>query len=250
MPRPSARKKAAQSSQMTEGVFAKFDGNRRFVLNRRLPTVPQICDVLRDLILKLELEPGAVISKDEVAQAFGVSAMPVREALRKLEEEGLVVIKPQSGTYVTTIDVQWAKEAQFLRIGIEVEVIRNIVKTITNEQIAELETILLRQRFEYETDNKPKFSQDDATFHAAMYRMAGVGGLWNRIGSVRVHIDRLRLMHLPVGGKMIRVLSDHEAILDAIRTRDVDKAETALRKHLSGTLSFIEQLREKYPHYF
>jgi len=246
--RPASQRVLKSGDRETGGAFG--GAGRRFSLDHRLPVAPQISDTLREMILRLELEPGAVISKDDVARAFGVSAMPVREALRKLEEEGLVVIKPQSGTYVTTIDVRWAKEAQFLRIGVEVEILRHLVKTITDAEIQELERILNHQQVEYELGDKEGFSRDDAAFHAAMYHMVGVGGLWQKIGTMRVHIDRLRLMHLPVGGKMSRVLADHRDILDAIRARDAAAAEVALRRHLSGTLSFIDALREKYPHYF
>ncbi|WP_316976718.1 GntR family transcriptional regulator [Shumkonia mesophila] len=249
--RPASLNAATSGREKPGGAFTGIAvGDRRFSLDRRLPVAVQISAVLRDMILKLELEPGTVISKDDVAKAFGVSSMPVREALRKLEEEGLVVIKPQSGTYVTTIDVGWAKEAQFLRIGVEVEVVRHLVKAITEAEIQELERILAHQQIEYEADDKDGFSRDDAAFHAAMYRMVGVAGLWQKIGSMRVHIDRLRLMHMPVGGKMNRVLVDHRAILDALRARDAAAAEAALRQHLSGTLSVIETLRERYPHYF
>lgn len=251
MPRRPASQNAVKFEHAEpRGAFAGTTPAHRFSLDRRRPVALQITAVLRDMILKLELEPGAVISKDDVARAFGVSSMPVREALRKLEEEGLVVIKPQSGTYVTTIDIRWAKEAQFLRIGVEVEVVRHLVKAITEPELQELERILGHQQVEYEANDKEGFSRDDAAFHAAMYRMVGVAGLWQKIGSMRVHIDRLRLMHLPLGGKMSRVLEDHWAILDAIRARDAAAAESALRKHLSGTLSFIETLRERYPHYF
>lgn len=250
MPRPTASQKALKSvGKEAAGVFANV-GDGRFALDRQLPAVPQIAATLRDMILNLELEPGSVISKDNVARAFGVSSMPVREALRKLEEEGLVVIKPQSGTYVTSIDVRWAREAQFLRIGVEVEVLRHLVKRITDEEMRELEEILGRQWIAYEANDRAGFSYDDGAFHEAMYRMVGVGGLWQKIGSMRVHIDRLRLMHMPAGGKMSRVLADHRLILDAIRARDADAADAALRHHLSGTLSFIDTLRKKYPHYF
>ena len=231
-------------------VFTATGAEKRFSLDRRLPVVPQIGETLRSLILNLELEPGAVIPKDAVARAFGVSSMPVRDALHKLEEEGLVVIKPQSGTYVSTIDLQGARETQFLRIGVEVEVIRKLVEMGTGDDIRELEAILRHQRFALEIDDKKGFSQDDASFHAAMYQSVGVGGLWRKIGAMRVHIDRLRFLHLPVGGKMNRIMSDHEAILDAIRARDADRAEAALRKHLSETLSLVETLRSRYPHYF
>lgn len=251
MPRHTRKRSPVSPGRpANENPIVEVVGSKVPPLDRRTPTVPQIYDHLRDLILKLELEPGAVISKDDVAQAFGVSAMPVREALRKLEEDGLVIIKPQSGTYVTTIDVQWAWEAQFLRIALEVEVIRKIAGRITDKQIGELEAILRRQHFEFEADNKEGFHIGDATFHQAMYEMAGVGRLWQKIATMRVHIDRLRAMHLPYAGQMTRVLTDHQLILDGLRAHDAELAEAALRKHLTGTLSFVETFRSQYPNYF
>ncbi len=210
----------------------------------------QIYQALRDMILKLDLEPGAPILKEEVAQAFGVSPMPVREALRKLEEEDLVQIKPQSGTYVTPINVQLAKEAQFLRIGVEIEVIRSVVPRVGEDGLREVRAILRRQRLEFEADDKLAFTRDDAAFHAAIYRLAGVEGLWAKIGTMRAHIDRLRMMHLLVGRKMESILADHASILSAIEARDRARAEAATRAHLSDTLSEIERLRERYPSYF
>ncbi|MCG8508539.1 MAG: GntR family transcriptional regulator, partial [Rhodospirillales bacterium] len=180
---PHGKKTGQSPSDSAEMAFIELMGDGVPVIDRSLPAVPQICDILRQMILQLRLEPGSVISKNEVAQALGVSSMPVREALRKLEEEGLVVIKPQSGTYVAAIDVDWAWEAQFLRIGVEVEVVKKVAETASAEDIRELEQILRHQYLEAESDNKEGFNRDDAAFHAALYRMAGVARLWKKIGT-------------------------------------------------------------------
>jgi len=232
------------------GVFGGAAGGTRFTLDSRQPAAAQIGEVLRDLILSLRLEPGTALSRDEIARAFGVSPMPVRDALRWLEGQGLVTIRPQSGTRVTRIDVQLSKEAQFLRIGVEIEVARTVAEKRSESDIRELSNILRHQRLELNAGNLEEFTRIDSAFHEAMYRMAGVAGLWRRIQAMRVHIDRLRRMHLLVGGKMTRILADHEAILDAIRAQDLGRAEAAVRKHLSDTLSAIERLRSQYPHYF
>ena len=248
--RPKQDKPTQSPEGNSEGKFFALSSDDVFKVDRRLPAVPQICDILREMIMQLQLEPGTVISKTDIAKAFGVSSMPVREALRKLEEEGLVVIKPQSGTFVAAIDLDWAWEAQFLRIGVEVEVVKKSAETATNEDIQELEQLLRHQHLEAESDDKEGFNRDDAAFHAALYRIAGVARLWQRIGVMRVHIDRLRMMHLPIAGKMNRVLTEHGEILDAIRAGDAGRAEAAIRKHLSGTLSVVEKLRNEYPQFF
>jgi DNA-binding GntR family transcriptional regulator len=231
-------------------AFALAAGSRRITLDRRRSIAPQIAGVLRAMIVELTLEPGSAIAKDAVARAFGVSSMPVREAFNELEEEGLVVIKPQSGTYVATINVQEAREAQFLRIGIEVEIVRSLVKTVTEQEIQELQDILRRQQAERSIDDRAGFISDDGAFHAAMCRMAGVGGLWQKIETMAMHIDRLRRLHLPMGGEMEQILADHLLILDAIRKRDAEAAEACLRRHLSDTLPFADAIEEKYPSYF
>ena len=237
-------------SASTESVFADFCSDRKPAINRHLPVVPQIYDCLRQMIMQLRLEPGTAISKDDVAHAFGVSSMPVREAFRKLEEDGLVIIKPQSGTYVAAIDVELARAAQFLRIGIEIEVVKVVCKTATETEIKELDQLMRRERLEFEADDRESFNEIDMAFHALLCRMAGVPVLWQKIGEMRVHIDRLRMMYLPVSGNMNRIQTEHEEILDAIRAGDSGRAEAAVRKHLSWTLSAIDKLKKENPQYF
>ena len=233
---------------MPSSVFDKIDLSKGF--DERLPIVPQVYEVLRRLILSLHLEPGMIVPKSEFAKRFAVSPMPIREALRRLEEEGLVVIKPQSGTYVAPIDIQSAWEAQFLRIALEVEIVRKVAETIDAQGVRTLQSILVHQTLEFETENKEGFVEDDAAFHRSMYEIADVNGLWRKVRVMRAHIDRLRMLHLPEPGKMESILGDHHAILDAVSAQDPSRAETAMRGHLSGTLVEIESFRNKYPQYF
>lgn len=251
MPARSRRKPKPQShGDSPEAALTGFFGDPMPVIDRHLPAVPQIYGTLRRMIMQLRLEPGTAISKDEVARAFGVSSMPVREAFRKLEEDGLVVIKPQSGTYVAAIDAEWARAAQFLRIGVEIEIIKTVCERATEAEIKELDQLLRRQRLEFESDDREAFNRLDRAFHASLFRMAGVAVLWRKIGEMRVHIDRLRMMYLPVSGNMSRIQSEHEEILDAIRDGDSGRAGAAIRKHLSWTLSAIDKLRDENPQYF
>ena len=251
MPRQTMRKRSDGTPSFPQGGSpAPSITDRTVPLDRNLPVTPQIYGHLRDLILNLDLEPGAIIAKDDVAAAFGVSSMPVREAFRKLEEDGLVVIKPQSGTYVAAIDGELARAAQILRIGVEIEVAKVVCETAAEAEIQELEQLMRRERLELESDDREGFNRIDMAFHASLCRMAGVPVLWQKIGEMRVHIDRLRMMYLPVSGNMKRIQSEHEEILDAIRAGDAGRAEAAVRKHLSWTLSAIDKLKKENPQYF
>jgi GntR family transcriptional regulator, rspAB operon transcriptional repressor len=226
------------------------DDEELFSLDRRLPVVTQIYDRLRQLIVELRLRPHESISKAELAKKFGVSESPVREALLRLAEEGLVVIKPQSGTYVAPIDEEKAAEARFLRLSIEIEVVKQLCKSIDEESLAELGSILARQRFHCENHEREAFSRQDSAFHLAMYRMAGVAGLWRAVAAMRAHLTRLRMLDIPQPGTMTSIISEHQAIFEAVSVHDALAAEAAVRHHLSGTVAPIETLKAKHPEYF
>lgn len=223
--------------------------NEMYDLNRRASVVPQIYDRLRELIVELHLKPRESISKGELAKQFGVSETPVREALLRLEEEGLVVIKPQSGTYVAPIDVDHAAEARFFRLSVEIEVVKQLCQR-GDEHLSELRSILAHQHFHCANGNREGFSREDSAFHMAMYRMVGVGGLWRSVRSMRAHLTRLRMLDIPEPGTMDSIIREHEAIFEAICARDPSAGETAVRRHLSGTVVPIEALKAKYPEYF
>lgn len=215
-----------------------------------MTTVQQIYGEIRELIVELDLPPGTVLSKKQIAAEFGVSQTPVREALILLEDEGLVDIFPQSRTAVSFIDVQSAREAHFLRRSVEVEIARNLSAAIADDQVAELRAITARQAVDLRAGDLSAFIASDNRFHERMYEIAGVGGLWGLIRARRAHLDRLRRLHLPAKGKAKAILRDHKAILDAIADRDPDGAERAVRAHLKGTVSATEEIRSHFPEYF
>lgn len=229
---------------------ALHDQEQLYALDRRSAAVPQIYERLRRLIVELHLRPGESLSKAVLAKSFGISETPVREALLRLEEEGLVVIKPQSGTYVAGIDVDRAGEARFLRLSVEIEVVRNLCKSPHRVDQTELRAILDRQRFFSAAGERDDFSRQDSAFHMAMYRMAGVEGLWRNVRAMRAHLTRLRMLDIPQPGTMASIIDEHEAIFDAICAGNALAGEAAVRRHLSGTVAPIEVLKQKYPDYF
>jgi DNA-binding GntR family transcriptional regulator len=93
------------------------------------------------------------------------------------------------------------------------------------------------------------FVNADRAFHRLMYEAGGVLGLWDLVGRVSGHVDRLRRLHLPTAGKTEAILRDHRAIVRAIEAQDPAAAQTALRKHLSGTLSAVNEICRQYPDY-
>ncbi|MEZ2128293.1 MULTISPECIES: GntR family transcriptional regulator [unclassified Sinorhizobium] len=220
-----------------------------FALDRSRQVAPQILEILRSRILSMNLPPTTVLSRISLQSEFNVSQTPVRDALIRLEEEGLVEVYPQYATVVARIDIDHAIQAHFLRLSIELEAIRRLTKDTPQETAAALEEIVLRQERVMSPETYDLFDSLDKDFHRTLFERAGILGLWSTVRRQSVHLDRLRRLNLPMPGKMQNVLSDHHAIIEAVRSGDPEKATNAMRKHLSGTLSIIDLICEQYPDY-
>jgi GntR family transcriptional regulator, rspAB operon transcriptional repressor len=216
-------------------------------LDRSRHAAPQVFERLREMILSLELAPGTVLSRADLATQYGLSQTPVRDALMKLGEEGLVDIFPQHATVVSQINVTSALQAHFLRRAIELEVVRTLAQQRDAALIEQLRVMIAGQKKLRDLKNYEQFSVLDQAFHRQMYEAAGVPQLWDLVRRGGGHIDRLRRLHLPVAGKTTAVVRDHAEIVDAIEQGDAEAAQAALRKHLSGTLNQLEQIRASHP---
>jgi GntR family transcriptional regulator, rspAB operon transcriptional repressor len=216
-------------------------------LDRSRHAAPQVFERLREMILSLELEPGMILSRNDLAAQYGLSQTPVRDALMKLGEEGLVDIFPQHATVVSRISVPSAIQAHFLRRSIELEVVRALATARDAALTERLRETIAAQTEVLDLHNYEQFVLLDQDFHRQMFDAAGVPQLWELVRRRSGHIDRLRRLNLPVEGKTEAVVRDHTAIVDAIEQGDADAAAAAMRTHLSGTLSQIEQIRAGHP---
>lgn len=218
-------------------------------LDRSRQAAPQVFERLRELIVSLELAPGTVLSRAELAERFGLSQTPIRDALIKLGEEGLVDIFPQHATLVSRIDLASAQQAHFLRRAIELEAVRSLAGTADAVLVAKLRAQVDLQAALMNSEAFDEFIAADLAFHRLMYEAAGVPDLFDLVRRLSGHVDRLRRLDLPSAGKAKAVVRDHRRIVDAIAQRDPTAAQEALREHLSGTLSRLEQISAKYPDY-
>ena len=222
----------------------KFDRYRQ--------SAPQVFEALRKLIISMELEPGVVLPRAELAEHYGLSQTPIRDALIRLAEDELVEIYPQHATVVSRIDIAAALEVHFLRRAIELEILRTLCDLPVTQHtilVAKLNTHLLVQKRCLDPLNYAALAESDLDFHKEMYEAAGVLNLWDLICQRSGQIDRLRRLNLPAKGKAQAIVKDHEAILDAIIKQDKSAAESALRTHLSGTLSFVKEIKALYPNW-
>ncbi|WP_299812365.1 GntR family transcriptional regulator [uncultured Roseibium sp.] len=206
---------------------------------------------LRERILNFDLPPGASLSRNEIAEKYGVSQAPVREALQALEEDGLVLIIPQSRTLVSQIDVKQLYENQFLRVALECEVVRRLADARQTETIDRARTILrMQSTLEGQINKMDLFNELDRSFHAALFEGAGMSRINEMVRRKMGHLARCQRLELPVEGKMKTILQQHARVIEELEAGDAQGAAAAMNEHLSGTISRVEKLREEFPDYF
>jgi DNA-binding GntR family transcriptional regulator len=218
-------------------------------LDRDRQAAPQVYERLRNQILSLDLPPGSPLSRLALAQQFGVSSTPVRDALMRLEEEGLVDVFPQHATVVSQIDVLRAQQAHFLRLSLELEIVRALALDHDDTLIERLLGTIALQRQHAKAGDFESFSDADNLFHQQLYDATENLELWKLVRSRSGHIDRLRRLHLPTPGKAQEIVSLHRLIVKAIDEGKPDDAQARLRKHLSGTLGYLDHIRKQFPQY-
>jgi DNA-binding GntR family transcriptional regulator len=205
---------------------------------------------LRAELVSLQRRPGEAVSETEIALAYGVSRTPVREAILKLSDEGLVEIFPQSGIIVSRIPIAALPETIVIRRALEETTARLTAELATSSQILALHSIVERQREADAARDRDAFHQADELFHATIAEIARYPGIWKLILQVKVHVDRFRRLTLPQAGRMTQVIAEHAVILSAIEAHDAAGAAIAMGKHLERLLGDIASIQNINPEFF
>jgi DNA-binding GntR family transcriptional regulator len=200
-----------------------------------------------DMIVRGSMVPGSRIAEAELIERLGVSRTPVREALLRLADEGLVQMFPQAGIYVAPVSVAAVSEAQFIREHLECAVIREVAARIDAGGMALLRGTLMRQQAAHDMADTVQFHELDELLHQQFSELAGRTGVWRVIQHSKHHLDRVRWLSLPVAEHIPRLIMQHQAIVDALDQRDPDIAEASLRVHLREVYATIERLDLNQP---
>jgi DNA-binding GntR family transcriptional regulator len=242
---------AARATKKIEtSVRSVAASQRRSGRPRAATASAKIYSDLRAELVSLQRRPGEVISEAEIALSYGVSRTPVREAILKLSDEGLLEIFPQSGIFVSRIPVAALPEAILIRKALETTTAQLAAERATSSQILALHSILERQREANAVGDSDAFHRADEMFHATIAEVAGYPGIWTLIQQVKVHVDRYRRLTLPQQGRIGTVIAEHEAILDAIEAHDPRGARAAIEFHLESLLGNISTTQNINPEFF
>ncbi|MCQ0972123.1 GntR family transcriptional regulator [Paracoccus sp. TK19116] len=224
-------------------------------LNIALPTIdqtrpiaPQLHRRLRERIIRNELRANQKISESEIAEQYGVSRQPVREAFIRLAEESLVAILPQRGTRVRPIALSAVRDARFIREAIEADIVTLLAQRPDPLWLAELRRLLDEQRHIAAT-HPQAFIAADEDFHRTLSSAAGKSGIWQRVQGLKSQMDRVRFLSLE-RFDVFKLVVQHEAIVDGIAIGDPAAAESAMRLHLREILKDLPIIATENPDVF
>ena len=214
----------------------------------RFSVVDQLHAALRMAIIGNELAPGTRISEAEVAQQYGISRQPVREAFITLANEGMLDIRPQRGSFVAKISLSAVLDARFVREAVEADIVKLLAAEPDPAMIADLRAQLVRQQ-DLVDGSARDFMEADEIFHRTLAEGAGKGDAWRVVVEMKAQMDRVRFlssMHFSVA----RLINQHSASVDAIAAGDKPAAEAGIRTHLQGILTDLPVIKQEHPEYF
>ena len=217
------------------------------VISRRNRIAEQVADSLRLEIISGRLVPGARIVEADLAAELKISRTPIREAIGRLAEEGLIEVLPQFGSFVAPISFEAVSEAQFIREHLECAVIREAARRIDDAAIAGLRDLLDRQRRAADRHDAAEFYQLDEAMHARFAEIAGRPGIGRLVQQKKGHLDRVRHVSYGRPDHLGELVEQHEAVVEALEAKSASRAEAALRKHLRVVCSTIDQLYRAMP---
>jgi len=217
---------------------------------RPMTTGESIYQTLRDMILSLALLPGHEMKMEEWTERFKVSRSPVRDALTRLDKDGLVDVFPQRGTRVSLIDLNRVREERFLRKSLEDHAITAFLEHDCDEALKKMRAVLKEQKRIEKSADLPAFLRLDDDFHSLLFSAIGMDFCFDLVREKCVHYRRIRILTCTSPSVIPNIVKEHEALLKALEKKDVDLASQIDRQHLSKLKQEQEQLLNQFPHYF
>jgi GntR family transcriptional regulator, rspAB operon transcriptional repressor len=204
----------------------------------------QVFEKLRADIICGALPPGTHMAEVDICERMQVSRTPVREALIRLVEEGLVQVYPQLGSFVAPISIEAVREGQYVREHLECAMVADAARRMTAEASSRLKDNLTRQKRAARAAAIEEFHALDNAFHALIAELSGHPGVWHLILQAETQFDRVRHLSLHEPEQLPRLIRQHEAVARALADGHAAQAEKVLRQHLREVLRTIDRLGE------
>lgn len=203
----------------------------------------EVAERLRQRIFQHELAPGAWIDEQALAEEYGISRTPLREALKVLAAEGLVTLKPRRGCYVTELSEKDLDEIFDIMALLEGRCAYEAVRKMGAGALRQLERLheeLERAAAKNDIDG---FFEANQGFHLTLQQIAGSRWLVQVIQDLRKVMKLNRHHSLFIEGRLEQSLAEHRIIMDAVRDRDAERAEDAMRTHLRSGRAALSRMQ-------
>ena len=213
--------------------------------NEYLPLRDVVFKTLREAILKGNLAPGERLMEIQLANQLGVSRTPIREAIRKLEVEGLVIMIPRRGAEVARITEKDLRDVLEVRASLEELAIGLACERITDEEIGELRKALENFREVLREGDVTKIAESDVDFHDIIFSATQNARLIQIVNNLREQMYRYRLEYLKDYTTHDRLYKEHQQITDAVSDRDKERARKLIVEHIyHQELTVIKNIQE------
>jgi DNA-binding GntR family transcriptional regulator len=210
--------------------------NTQARLRRATSTPDVIAETLREEILRGEVAPGQALRQEELAERFGVSRLPVRDALLRLEAQGLVHVYPNRGAFVISLSADEVTEIFEMRILLEGDIIERAVPRMTAEHWRRIDAAHAEAT---RTAGGPEWVEGDWRFHRTLYEAAERPRQLATIENLRSTVARYSSAYDALPTRTPEWLADHDAILEACRARAAVAAKQRLVQHLRRALALV-----------
>ena len=216
----------------------------------RQRSVPgQVYQLLREKILTLELAPGESINERRLCEWLGISRTPIREAIKRLSDVGLINTIPHVGTYVSLISARKVDELCLIRTNLEAAAVRVAAERFDQGTDNRLLALIASQRASVERMDLNLNITIDNDFHRTIVELPGFTTIWSILENVMSEILRVRHLSVRVPGRLEEPLVEHAQILEALRSHDPSRAEIAMREHLSRSYASIIEAIAAHPEF-
>lgn len=202
-------------------------------------------------IMHSDYAPGDKISENSLEKDLNLGRTPIREALIRLRKDGLIEVIPQSGTYVSKIDLTVATNARFVRESIERKVMVEAAAKAKTADIRNLQSVIKSQNVAIKNNDYRNFFNLDETFHRSFYEITDKKMVWNWLQTINVQLNRFRWLRLNLASlNWSSLVNDHNELLAAVKNHAPEEAERLTINHLHLMLDEEKALVTAFPTYF
>lgn len=202
---------------------------RKKQIERHQTLREKILETIRDAILKGTLKPGERVSEPDLADRFGISRTPIREAFRQLESEGYLQVIPRKGAVVASLSERDVEEFYAIKIILEGFAARMAAEKLTDKDIERLEVINEKLEQIAEEGDVKTFFRVHNEFHEVFIKAAGNERLYEMINQLVMKFKRLRLASLSQPGRMEISVEEHRNMIKAFKNHDGDRADQLVK---------------------